>query len=308
MTDNNNQNIANKKRWLRTASTISEALPYLKNFSGHTFVIKYGGHAMGDDSLANNFARDVVLLKHVGINPIVVHGGGPQIGDMLERLGIESKFIDGHRVTDSETMKIAEMVLSGNINKEIVSKISAVGGKAIGLSGKDGNLITCRKLKRKVYDSSSNTETNANLGFVGEPKDIEVNVLKTLAKSDFIPVVAPIGIGIDGKTYNINADTCAGAIASAMSAAKLIMMTDVPGVLDSNHNLINHMNTLEAKKLLDNAVVSDGMIPKVETCINAIEQNVGAAHILDGRVTHVLLLEIFTEHGTGTMLKNDAKN
>jgi len=294
MTNNKKKITIDKRRWLRTANTISEALPYLRNFSGHTFVIKYGGHAMGDENLAENFARDVVLLKHVGINPIVVHGGGPQIGDMLQRLGIKTTFIDGLRVTDAETVKIAEMVLSGHINKEIVSQISSVGGNAIGLSGKDGNLITCKRIKK-----------NKDLGFVGEPTKVNIDVLNTLAASDIIPVIAPIGLGEDGKTYNINADTCAGAIASAMSSAKLIMMTDVPGVLDANNELISHMNALDARKLIDSQVVSNGMIPKVETCIKAIKNNVGAAHILDGRITHVLLLEIFTEHGTGTMLRDN---
>ena len=305
MSNDAKRNISDTKRWLRTAATISEALPYLRRFAGQTFVIKYGGHAMGDDELARNFARDVVLLKHVGINPVVVHGGGPQIGRMLERLGIKSDFVDGLRVTDAATVEVAEMVLAGSINKEVVTSIGAAGGKAVGLSGKDGGLITCQKLKRTTRDPDSNIERVIDLGFVGEPTDVNVDVLGTLAASDIIPVIAPIGLGEDGQTYNINADTAAGAIAAALSAAKLIMMTDVPGVLGGDGELISRMAAATARDLTGSGVISGGMIPKVETCLAAIDGDVEAAHILDGRVPHVLLLEIFTEHGTGTMIVHD---
>jgi len=305
MSSTEKRNIADTKRWLRTAATISEALPYLRRFAGRTFVIKYGGHAMGDDELARNFARDVVLLKHVGINPVVVHGGGPQIGRMLDRLGIESDFVEGLRVTDAATMEVAEMVLAGSINKEVVSSICAAGGKAVGLSGKDGGLITCTRLKRSVRDPESNIEKVVDLGFVGEPTRVDVDVLKTLERSDIIPVIAPIGLGEDGETYNINADTAAGAIAAALGATKLIMMTDVAGVLDGDASLISRMSAGHARELAADGVIQGGMIPKVETCLAAIEGDVEAAHILDGRVPHVLLLEIFTEHGTGTMIVHD---
>jgi len=298
-------NFTGTKQWLRTAATISEALPYLRRFAGRTFVIKYGGHAMGDSDLARNFARDVVLLKHVGINPVVVHGGGPQIGRMLERLNIKSNFIDGLRVTDAATMEVAEMVLAGSINKEIVSTICAAGGIAVGISGKDGGLITCTRLARTVRDPDSNIEKVIDLGFVGEPTQVNVDVLKTLERSDIIPVIAPIGLGEDGETYNINADTAAGAIAAALHAAKLVMMTDVAGVLDGEKKLINRMSAQVAQDLTKKGVIQGGMIPKVETCLAAIAGNVDAAHILDGRVPHVLLLEIFTEHGTGTMIVQD---
>tara|TARA_B100000700_G_C15054474_1_gene862054 strand:+ start:1134 stop:2066 length:933 start_codon:yes stop_codon:yes gene_type:complete len=297
--DNKTSDIA-MKEWLRTAKTISEALPYLKEFSGETFVIKFGGHAMVDEELSLNFARDVVLLKHVGINPIIIHGGGPQIDRMLDQLGIKTNFIDGLRITDAKTIEIAEMVLSGSINKDIVSSIGLAGGIALGLSGKDGNLIQCEKLIHKNYYEEPNK--NPDLGFVGKPKTINTTVLEELIFADIIPVIAPIGLGVDGNTYNINADTCAGAIASAMSAAKLIMMTDVPGVMGLNSEIINKIDAETAEELIRNKVIKDGMIPKVETCLDAINNNVAAAHILDGRVPHVLLLEIFTQHGTGTMM------
>lgn len=308
MSNDEKRSMADTRKWIRTATTISEALPYLKNFSGATFVIKYGGHAMGDSELSQNFARDVVLLKHVGINPVIVHGGGPQINEMLGKLGKKSSFIHGHRVTDAETAKIAEMVLSGTINKEVAGSICSAGGNAIGLSGKDGNLIQCTKLIRKVRDPNSNSVNEVDLGFVGKPEKVNVSVLNNLAASDIIPVIAPIGLGVNNETYNINADTCAGSIAAALGAAKLIMMTDVAGVLDSKSKLINQMDAFTARGLIDSGVISNGMIPKVETCLNAIEKKVAAAHILDGRVPHVLLLEIFTEHGTGTMMVKDKQN
>ena len=291
------KNISETKHWLRAAQTISEALPYMRRFSGRTFVIKYGGHAMGDATLAKKFAEDVVLLKQVGINPVVVHGGGPQIAKMLERLSIESRFIDGLRVTDEAAIEVVEMVLSGTINKEIVSTINAAGGTAVGLSGKDGRLLEARRLTVPGSDG--------DLGFVGEPAEVNIGVLKSFEESNIIPVVAPIGAGPNGETLNINADTAAGAIASAMSAAKLIMLTDVAGVLDDSGELISSLNVAQTRDLLDGGAVKGGMIPKLKTCLQALQDQTDAAHILDGRIPHSLLLEIFTAHGTGTMIVPD---
>ncbi len=296
------QRISDTKHWLRTAATISEALPYMRRFAGRSLVIKYGGHAMGDAALARSFARDVVLLKQIGIRPVVVHGGGPQIGRMLARLGIESDFVDGLRVTDAATIEVVEMVLAGAINKEIVTTIGAEGGIAVGLSGKDGKLIEAEPLARRTRDAETGAERLAELGFVGEPRRINAALLDHLGDSDIIPVIAPIGVGAGGETYNINADTAAGAIASALSAAKLLLLTDVPGVLDADGTLISQMTTADAGRLLASEAVSGGMIPKLETCLAAIERSTEAAHILDGRLPHVVLLELFTEHGTGTMI------
>mgnify|MGYP002630680371 CR=1 FL=1 len=275
----------------------------MRRFAGQTFVIKYGGHAMGDAELADNFARDVVLMKQVGINPVVVHGGGPQIGAMLERLKIQSSFIDGLRVTDAATVEIVEMVLSGSINKAVVTAINGAGGVAIGLSGKDGNLIEARKLQRTVRDPDSNIEKVLDLGFVGEPVRINPDLLRIFAQSNLIPVIAPIGIGANGETYNINADTVAGKIAATLLAAKLVMLTDVAGVLDGNGELISKMTPEQAAVLKRDGVIKGGMIPKLETCVDAVQQGVGAAHILDGRLPHVLLLEAFTAAGVGTMIE-----
>ncbi len=286
-----------------TAKVLSEALPYMRRFAGQTMVIKYGGHAMGDEHLAQEFARDVVLIKQVGINPIVVHGGGPQIGAMLDRLKIKSEFIDGLRVTDQATVEIVEMVLAGSINKQVVTAINSVGGIGIGLSGKDGRLIEARKLRRSVRDPGSNIEKLLDLGFVGEPVKVNPDILRTLQNSNIIPVVAPIGIGEHGETYNINADTAAGAIASAVGAAKLLMLTDVAGVLNKEKHLIPKLTPKEALMLMGDGTISGGMIPKLETCLDAVRGGVHAAHILDGRVPHVLLLELFTAHGVGTMLE-----
>ncbi len=288
--------------WLRTAKVLSEALPYMRQFAGETFVIKYGGHAMGEEALSQAFARDIILMKQVGINPIIVHGGGPQIGKMLERLKIQSSFVDGLRVTDAATVEIVEMVLSGSINKQIVSAINAVGGKAIGLSGKDANLIRAKRITRKVKDPDSNIEKVLDLGFVGEPEEIDPTILDTLYESDIIPVIAPIGLGANGETYNINADTVAGAIAAAINACKLIVLTDVAGLLDEDKNLISQITPKEAHKLIKTGVITGGMIPKIETCTHAVENGCKAAHILDGRVEHVMLIETFTEHGVGTMI------
>lgn len=287
---------------LATAGVLSEALPFMRRHSGKTFVIKYGGHAMGDDKLAASFARDVVLLKQVGINPIVVHGGGPQIGAMLERLRIKSEFIDGLRVTDRETVEIVEMVLSGSINKAIASAINAAGGRAVGISGKDGDLIQARKIRRTRTESDSNIEKILDLGFVGEPTQVDSRLLDDLAQSDLIPVIAPLGTGTDGETYNINADTAAGAIAGAIEAARLLMLTDVSGVLDKDGTLIPDMNVDEARAYIDDGTITGGMIPKVETCVAAVQAEVDAAVILDGRTDHAILLEVFTDHGVGTAI------
>ena len=287
---------------LKKAEVLSEALPYMREFAGETFVIKFGGNAMGDPELFKQFAHDVVLLKQIGINPIVVHGGGPQIGQMLDRLKMSSEFIDGLRVTDAAAMEIVEMVLSGNINKQIVTAINAAGGQAVGLSGKDSNLIRARKLRRTKADPDSNIEKILDLGFVGEPEEINPDILVVFEESNIIPVIAPIGVGAKGETYNINADTAAGAIASSLAARKLLMLTDVAGVLDKSKKLISKLTLAQAKAGIKDGMISGGMIPKVETCMEAVEGHTEAAHILDGRLPHVVLLEIFTEHGTGTMI------
>ncbi|MCS5604069.1 MAG: acetylglutamate kinase [Alphaproteobacteria bacterium] len=288
---------------LHTVRTLAEALPYMRRFTGQTFVIKYGGHAMGDAQLTEKFARDVVLMKQVGIHPVVVHGGGPQIGAMLDRLKIKSSFIDGLRVTDSETVDIVEMVLSGSINKAVVTAINSAGGTAVGISGKDGRLIEAAKLQRTTRDPDSNIEKVLDLGFVGEPVNINPKLLETFVRSDLIPVIAPIGVGAGGETYNINADTAAGKIAATLQAAKLVMLTDIAGVLDQNGELISRMTPERADELHRDGIIKDGMIPKLETCLHAVANGVGAAHILDGRLPHVLLLEAFTAAGVGTMIE-----
>jgi acetylglutamate kinase len=290
---------------LAKAGVLAEALPYMRQFNGQRFVIKYGGHAMGDAKLAESFARDVVLLRQVGIDPIIVHGGGPQIGAMLERLKIKSEFIDGLRVTDAETVEIVEMVLSGSINKQIVSAINAAGGRAVGLSGKDGNLMSVRKLRRTRRETDSNIEKILDLGFVGDPSHVDPELLESLTKADIIPVIAPIGIGEDGATYNVNADTAAGAIAAAVGAARLLMLTDVTGVKDKSGELIQDIGVEQARMLIEDGTATGGMIPKIETCIEAVEGGVDAAVIMDGRAAHSLLIEIFTEHGLGTAIWAD---
>ncbi len=296
-------NDGNATEWHEKARLLAEALPFMREHNGETVCVKYGGHAMGDEAVADRFARDIVLLKQVGINPIVVHGGGPQIGAMLERLKIKSSFIDGLRVTDAETVDIVEMVLSGSINKQIVSAINRAGGFAIGMSGKDGNLIKARKIKRTKKDPGSNIEKILDLGFVGEPAEINPHILDTLEKSDIIPVIAPIGVGPNGETFNINADTAAGAVAAAAGAARLLMLTDVAGVLDDTGRLIKEMTVERAKTLIQSGTISGGMIPKVETCLDAVRDGVGAAVIVDGRVPHAVLLELFTPSGAGTLIK-----
>jgi acetylglutamate kinase len=288
---------------LAKAETLVEALPYLQRYAGKTFVVKYGGHAMGDPALARDFAEDVVLLKAVGINPVVVHGGGPQIGAMLKKLGVESRFVDGLRVTDKATAEIAEMVLSGAINKELVSWIARAGGKAIGISGKDGGLITAHKLTRTVRDPGSQIEEAVDLGFVGDPEVTDLTVIHTICAAGMIPVIAPIGVGLDGETYNINADTMAGAIAAALGASRLFLLTDVMGVLDKNMRLLPRLTPADIEQLQQEGTIQGGMIPKLETCVLAVESGCEAAVVLDGRVPHAMLLEIFTSRGAGTLIE-----
>jgi acetylglutamate kinase len=291
------------KQMLAKAETLIEALPYFQRYAGCTFVVKYGGHAMGDPEAAQDFAQDIVLLKAVGINPVVVHGGGPQIGAMLAKMGVESTFVDGLRVTDKETAQVAEMVLSGAINKEIVGWLAASGGKAIGISGKDGGLVTARKVSRTAKDPDSNIEKVVDLGFVGEPETIDTTLLETAGKAGMIPVVAPIAAGAVGHTYNINADTMAGAIAAALGAARLFLLTDVTGVLDKQGELMTDLTPADIARLRDDGTISGGMIPKLETCVKAVEAGCEAAVVLDGRVGHAMLLEFFTSRGAGTLIR-----
>lgn len=300
MTDDKN---SYQPQWLEQAKLLSEALPYMKRYSDKTVVIKYGGHAMGDPEMAKLFARDVVLLRQVGLNPIVVHGGGPQIGAMLERLNVKSEFIDGLRVTDEETVRIVEMVLAGSINKEIVSAINEAGGRAAGLCGKDSNLIRAKKLIRTKRDEHSNIEKVLDLGLVGEPDQIDPYILNCFKDSEITPVIAPIGVGPNGETLNINADTAAGAIAAAVNAKRLIMLTDVRGVLDKAGELVVEMAAGEARAAIADGTISGGMIPKVETCLDAVDKGVEAAVISDGRIPHAILVEFFTPGGAGTMIK-----
>jgi acetylglutamate kinase len=288
---------------IERARVLSEALPFMQQYDNCTIVVKYGGHAMGDEALGAEFARDIVLLKQSGLNPIVVHGGGPQIGAMLTRLGIKSEFSGGLRITDKATVEIVEMVLAGSINKQIVAQLNQAGGRAIGLSGKDGNLIIARKVQQKIHDPESNIEKILDLGFVGEPETINPEILNTIIASDIIPVIAPVGISKEGDTYNINADTAAGAIAAAMGATRLLLLTDVRGVLDKDKNLIEELTVDEALALMRDGTINGGMIPKVETCLDAVEGGVEAVVILDGRVRHAVLLELFTEHGVGTLIQ-----
>ncbi len=288
---------------LRTAQTLSEALPYIRRYAGKTVTIKYGGHAMGSAELGRQFAIDAVLLKQLGVHVVIVHGGGPQIAEMLTRLGIESSFEEGLRVTDAQTVDVVEMVLAGKINKQVVTAINQAGGQAIGLSGKDAQLIVAEKLHRTTRDPESNIERVLDLGFVGEPKTVNPGILETIGSSDVIPVIAPIGVCENGDTYNINADTAAGAIAGATKAARFILLTDVPGVLDKDGNLIERLDADEARALIKDGTIQGGMIPKVETCIRALEEGVEAAVIVDGRTAHALLLELFTEHGAGTLIQ-----
>ena len=291
-----------QRRLIRMAETISKALPYMRRHNDATFVVKYGGHAMTDPKLGDLVARDVVLMKQVGMNPIVVHGGGPQINKMLERVGLKSTFVNGLRVTDAATMEIVEMVLAGSINKQIVGYINAAGGKAIGLCGKDGNMVQAKKVTRTVVDPDSNIEKIVDLGFVGEPEKVDLTVLNHVLGKEMIPVLAPVAAAAGGGTFNVNADTFAGAIAGALKAKRLLLLTDVPGVLDKDKNLIEDLSVADARRLIADGTISGGMIPKVETCINALDQGVEGVVIMDGKIPHAVLLELLTDHGVGTLM------
>jgi acetylglutamate kinase len=301
------ENSANQMQVDLLAKTgmLIEALPFMRRYSGKTILIKFGGHAMGKADYVNAFAADIALLDQVGARPVVVHGGGPQIGDMLKKLQIESNFIDGLRVTDEATISVVEMVLAGGINKALVAAIAGAGGRAVGVSGKDGGLLTARKLMAVAKASDSAIQQAVDLGFVGEPSHVDVTVLNALMQHHLIPVVAPVGSGEDGKTYNINADTAAGAIAAALNATRMLMLTDVTGVLDKNGKLISSLTISQAEALIHDGTVSGGMIPKVKTCIDAVQGGAEGAVIMDGRAPHALLVELFTEHGMGTMITAD---
>lgn len=287
---------------LDAARILSEALPHMQRYDEETIVIKYGGHAMGKEEMARSFARDIVLLEQTAINPVVVHGGGPQIEAMLKKAGVQSQFAAGLRITDAATLEIVEMVLAGSINKQIVGYINAAGGKAIGLCGKDGNMVMAKKATRKVVDPDSNIEKVVDLGFVGEPDKVDTTVLDTVLGRELIPVLAPVAASADGGSYNVNADTFAGAIAGALKAKRFLLLTDVPGVLDKSKQLIKEMSASDVRKLIADGTISGGMIPKVETCLYALEKGVEGVVILDGRVPHTVLLELFTDHGAGTLI------
>ncbi|MBO9560206.1 MAG: acetylglutamate kinase [Caulobacter sp.] len=299
--------VAEEAGWA-TAKTLAEALPYIQIYDRETVVIKYGGHAMGQEQVAKLFAADVVLLKLLGVHPVVVHGGGPQISRMLDKAGVKSTFVDGLRVTDEATMEVAEMVLSGAINKEIASWITQAGAEAdvrgVGLSGKDARLITAEKVTRTRKDPDSNIEQVVDLGFVGEPTKVDPHLIQALlaSETDYIPVVAPIGVSAEGETFNINADTVAGALAGALKAKRMLMLTDIKGVLDADGELIRQMTIEEARELIASGVATGGMIPKLENAIHAVEQGVEAVVILDGRRPHAMLVELFSEHGAGTLI------
>jgi acetylglutamate kinase len=285
------------------AQILAEALPYMQRYDEEIVVVKYGGHAMGEEHLAREFARDIVLLEQTAINPVVVHGGGPQIEAMLKRIGVKSQFAAGLRVTDEQTLEVVEMVLAGSINKQMVGFINAAGGKAIGLCGKDGNMVVARKLTRTVVDPGSHIEKIVDLGFVGEPEKVDTTVLDQVLGRQLIPVLAPVAAGADGGTFNVNADTFAGAIAGALKAKRLLLLTDVAGVFDKSKKLIKELTADEARRLIADGTISGGMIPKVETCIDALERGVEAVVILDGKVPHAVLLELFTELGAGTLFR-----
>lgn len=299
--------VAEEAGWA-TAKTLAEALPYIQIYDRETVVIKYGGHAMGQEQVAKLFAADVVLLKLLGVHPVVVHGGGPQISRMLDKAGVKSTFVDGLRVTDEATMEVAEMVLSGAINKEIASWITQAGAEAdvrgVGLSGKDARLITAEKVTRTRKDPDSNIEQAVDLGFVGEPTKVDPHLIQALltSETDYIPVIAPIGVSAQGETFNINADTVAGALAGALKAKRMLMLTDIKGVLDANGELIRQMTLDEARELISSGVATGGMIPKLENAIHAVESGVEAVVILDGRRPHAMLVELFSEHGAGTLI------
>jgi acetylglutamate kinase len=291
------ENISNL---IERADILLETLPYIRRFYNKTIVIKYGGHAMVDNDLKDKFAQDIVMMKYIGINPVVVHGGGPQIGELLKKFGKESKFIQGMRVTDEETMNIVEMVLVGTVNKEIVRLINRHGGNAVGLSGKDGNLISAEKYYLNEEKAKHTPPEIIDIGLVGKVKSINSSLIMSLTQNNFIPVIAPTGIGDNGETYNINADVVAGEIASALKAEKLLLLTDVPGVLGKDKKLINTMTNKEALKLIDSGIVEGGMFPKIKCCLKALKGGVQKAHIIDGRLKHAVLLEVFTDKGIGT--------
>ncbi|HXD12795.1 MAG TPA: acetylglutamate kinase [Xanthobacteraceae bacterium] len=284
------------------ARILAEALPYMQRYDEAIIVVKYGGHAMGAENVAREFARDIVLLEQTAINPVVVHGGGPQIEAMLKKVGVESQYAAGLRITDEQTLEIVEMVLAGSINKQMVGYINEAGGKAIGLSGKDGNMVTARKLTRTVVDPDSHIEKVVDLGFVGEPDKLDMTVLTQILGRELIPVLAPVAAAPHGGSYNVNADTFAGAIAGALKAKRLLLLTDVPGVLDRSKTLIKQLSVNDARRLIADGTISGGMIPKVETCIDALERGVEGVVILDGKVPHAVLLELFTELGAGTLI------
>jgi acetylglutamate kinase len=284
------------------ARVLSEALPHMQRYDEEIVVVKYGGHAMGEEASARNFARDIVLLEQTAVNPVVVHGGGPQIGDMLKRLGIKSEFAAGLRITDAATIEIVEMVLAGSINKNLVGYINEAGGKAVGLCGKDGNMVLARKVTRTMVDPGSNIEKVVDLGFVGEPSKVDITVLTQILGRELIPVLAPVATSAEGGTYNVNADTFAGAIAGALKAKRLLLLTDVPGVLDKSKSLIKELSVDDARRLIADGTISGGMIPKVETCIYALEAGVEGVVILDGKVEHAVLLELLTDLGAGTLI------
>jgi acetylglutamate kinase len=284
------------------AHILSEALPHMQRYDEEIVVVKYGGHAMGEEETARSFARDIVLMEQTAINPVVVHGGGPQIGGMLNRLGIKSEFAAGLRITDAATIEVVEMVLAGSINKQLVGFINAAGGRAVGLCGKDGNMVLARKISRTVVDPDSHIEKIIDLGFVGEPEKIDITVLNQILGRELIPVLAPLATSADGGTYNVNADTFAGAIAGALKAKRLLLLTDVPGVLDKSKSLIKELSADDARRLIADGTVSGGMIPKIETCLYALERGVEGVVILDGRVPHAVLLELLTDLGAGTLM------
>jgi acetylglutamate kinase len=295
------RNLRVMARWRQTGRVLIEALPYILKYDQKTVVVKYGGNAMTGSGGTDDFSQDIVLMKQTGIDPVVVHGGGPQIGAMLKKMDIHSTFIDGLRVTDEKAVEIVEMVLTGSINKQIVTAVNAAGGRAVGLSGKDGNMVVARKVAMTKIDDKGE-RVAVDLGFVGEPEKVNPEILHTMMKSEIIPVIAPIGVGARGETYNINADTVAGAVAGALSAERLILLTDVEGVLDKDKKLVPRLTVREARELIADGTISGGMIPKIQTAIDAVEAGVTAAVILDGRIPHVLLLELFTEHGAGTLI------
>lgn len=301
--ENTKTNPTKASEWLNNADILTEALPFMQKYAGLTIVIKYGGNAMSESSSIQSFCEDVALLKQSGLHPVIVHGGGPQIGLMLEKMGIETRFEGGMRITDKKTLEVVELVLCNKVNKEIVTKINKAGGKAVGISGKDSSMITAKKYKWGNGESDSKETKDIDLGFVGIPISINSEMINDLIENDFVPVIAPLGISEEGITYNINADTAAGAIAESLKAKRLLILTDVQGVLNSENNLIEEIEKKEVESMIKVGVISGGMIPKLNTCIHALKKGVGAAVIVDGRNKHAVLLELFTEHGSGTLIR-----